>query len=208
MLDSAASLFYREGIRATGVDRIVARAGVTKPTLYAHFASKSALTAAVLERRHQDRRTSFEEHLQARSESPAEERLLSVFDWVAGQQHGDGRRGCPFVNASVELVRPGDAPARAVVKRHKAWFRAQLSELAAQAGAADPVSVASQLHVLIEGANARMLAEGDVRAIEAARRVAALVLAEECGGGGRPRRAGGGTPQWEPVRKRPRRAGA
>ena len=52
LLDTATELFYTEGIAATGVDKVVARAGVSKPTLYAHFGSKDELVAAVLERRH------------------------------------------------------------------------------------------------------------------------------------------------------------
>ena len=45
---SARELFYREGIRAVGVDEIVNRAGVTKPSLYRSFSSKDALAAAYL----------------------------------------------------------------------------------------------------------------------------------------------------------------
>lgn len=177
LLDAAAGLFYRQGIAASGVDAVAAESGVSKPTLYARFGTKAGLVAAVLGRHHEQRRASLEAYLHARSRLPARERLLSVFDWVAGQHDGDWRRGCPFVNASVELCRPGDTPARAVVQRHKRWFRGVLAGLADQAGAVDPEAVASQLHLLIEGANARMLAEDDRTAIESARRAAATLLA-------------------------------
>src|SRR5580704_19269309 len=46
--ETARELFYREGIRAVGVDEIVSRAGVTKPSLYRSFASKDELAAAYL----------------------------------------------------------------------------------------------------------------------------------------------------------------
>src|SRR5512146_803779 len=46
---TARELFYREGIRAVGVDEIVARAGVTKPSLYRTYRSKDELTVAVLQ---------------------------------------------------------------------------------------------------------------------------------------------------------------
>ncbi|MGH3170774.1 MAG: TetR/AcrR family transcriptional regulator [Trebonia sp.] len=177
LLDAAAGLFYRQGIAASGVDAVAAESGVSKPTLYARFGAKTGLVAAVLARQHEQRRASLEAHLDARSSLPARERLLSVFDWVAAQQDGDWRRGCPFVNASVELSRPGDAAARAVVQRHKRWFREVLAHLAGQAGAADPSAAASQLHLLIEGANARMLAETDRSAIEIARQAAVALLA-------------------------------
>ena len=48
ILDVARDLFYREGIRAIGVDEIVRRAGVTKPSLYRSFASKDDLAAAYM----------------------------------------------------------------------------------------------------------------------------------------------------------------
>lgn len=177
LVDTATRLFYERGIAASGVDTIVAESGVSKPTLYVHFRTKARLVTAALERQHEERRASLAAHLAARAGLPPGDRLLSVFDWVAGLQRGEWARGCPFVNASVELVRPEDGEARAVVTRHKRWFRGELSRLAAQAGATDPAAVASELHLLVEGANARMLAEGDTGAIEAARNLARIVLA-------------------------------
>jgi AcrR family transcriptional regulator len=48
IFETARELFYREGIRAVGVDEIVTKAGVTKPSLYRSFKSKDELVAAVL----------------------------------------------------------------------------------------------------------------------------------------------------------------
>src|ERR1043166_3929511 len=45
---AACDLFYRDGIRAVGVDAIAAAAGTNKMTLYRHFASKDELVAAYL----------------------------------------------------------------------------------------------------------------------------------------------------------------
>lgn len=180
LVDAAAWLFYRRGIAATGVDAIATKSGVSKPTLYARFGNKTALVTEVLTAAHLQRRSSLGEHLDARAGLPALQRLLSVFDWVGAQQHGDWARGCQFVNASVELVRPQDAAARDVVARHKQWFRCVLGDLAAQAGAAEPAAVASQLHLLIEGANARMLTEADLGAIEVASQVARWLLVAAC----------------------------
>src|ERR1700739_3324316 len=47
ILATASELFYREGIRAIGVDTVVERSGVSKPRLYRLFESKDALIAAV-----------------------------------------------------------------------------------------------------------------------------------------------------------------
>ena len=51
ILDAAAELFYRQGIRAVGVDMVVEHAGVAKASLYHHFRTKDELAAAVLRRR-------------------------------------------------------------------------------------------------------------------------------------------------------------
>ena len=49
-LDAATELFARQGYGATSVDQIALRAGSTKPTLYARFASKEELYAHAIER--------------------------------------------------------------------------------------------------------------------------------------------------------------
>jgi AcrR family transcriptional regulator len=176
LLGAAAGLFYRQGIAASGVDTVAAASGISKPTLYARFGTKSGLVTAVLQRHHEHRKASLETHLQVQAGTSARERLLSVFDWIADQHKDEWQRGCPFVNAAVELSHPDDTTAREVIRRHKHWFRGVLAELAAEAGAADPVAVASQLHLLIEGANARMLAEHDRDAITTARQAAETLL--------------------------------
>lgn len=50
ILDAALSLFAADGYERTSLDRVAAAAGVTKPVLYDHFASKRALFVALLER--------------------------------------------------------------------------------------------------------------------------------------------------------------
>src|SRR5687767_10562452 len=49
-LDAATDLFARQGYGATSVDQIALRAGSTKPTLYARFASKEELYARAIDR--------------------------------------------------------------------------------------------------------------------------------------------------------------
>jgi AcrR family transcriptional regulator len=185
LLGTASQLFYARGITATGVDTIVAESGVSKPTLYAHFRTKNDLVAAVLEERHRRRRTSLEAYLAERSELAAHERLLSVFDWIADHQRGAEARGCPFVNASVELVRAEDAAARKVVRGHKRWFRGVLTDLATEAGVPDAEAIAAALHLLIEGANIRMLAEDDRTGIADARRAGEMLVASAMPSGGK-----------------------
>jgi AcrR family transcriptional regulator len=51
LVETASRLFYREGVRVAGIDRIVAEAGIAKMTLYAHFPSKDDLLLAALQYR-------------------------------------------------------------------------------------------------------------------------------------------------------------
>jgi AcrR family transcriptional regulator len=175
LLDTADELFYAEGITATGVDRVVARAGVSKPTLYAHFRSKDELVAAVLERRHGKRVATLDAWVQAHADSPRE-RLLAVFDWLATWHASEGgKRGCAFVNAAAEVAGPGH-PAREVARHHKRWMREYLAGLAAEAGFSDPLRLGSDLMLLVDGANARVTVDGDLAAAMDARRLAAMII--------------------------------
>jgi AcrR family transcriptional regulator len=159
LLDTASALFYERGIVATGVDTVVAAAGVSKPTLYAHFRSKSELVAAVLERRHTRRLASLPAWLGEAADDPLE-RLLAVFDWLAELYAREASRGCAFLNAAAETP-DADQPAREVIRRQKRWMAGYLAELAASAGLADPSKLGSQLLLLIDGASSRVLVEPD-----------------------------------------------
>jgi AcrR family transcriptional regulator len=149
LLDAAAALFYDHGINATGVDDVVRAAGVSKPTLYAHFGSKAELVAAVLERRHASRAG----ELEAVGGGP-----LAVFDWLADFYARDGARGCAFVNAAAEL--PHGGPGAAAAAREKAWLRGELARRARAEGLRDPDALASQLGLLVDGVAARVVVEG------------------------------------------------
>lgn len=174
LLHAAAELFYAQGITATGVDAIALHAGVTKPTLYAHFRSKDALVAAVLEHRHAQRVEMLEQVLVQRAKDPREQ-LLVVFDWLAELHATESARGCAFVNAAAEIV-GATHPARAVVCLHKRWMRQYLGDLADRAGCAAPQRLGSDLMLLFDGANVRMLIEGDLDAASDARRIAAVLI--------------------------------
>jgi AcrR family transcriptional regulator len=174
VLRVATEVFYREGIRSTSVDTVVARSGVSKPTLYVQFGSKRELVAAVLRRRYEQRREALAEFLREQPGTPVE-RLLAVFDWLARTHAEKGFRGCPFTNAAVELPEP-DHPARAVISEYKRSLRRTFTELARQAGRADAEELGLALLLLVDGANARMVVDEDRTAIRAAKKIAAQLL--------------------------------
>jgi AcrR family transcriptional regulator len=159
LLDAAGRLFYASGIAATGVDTVVREAGVSKPTLYAHFRSKDELVAAVLAARHAERAAELEAWV-AREGGPRE-RVLSVFTYLERFYARDGARGCAFLNAAAEGAGLPEATAE------KAWLLELLERLAAEAGAPEPARTASQLLLLVDGVSGRVVVGGPETAASA-----------------------------------------
>lgn len=146
---SAAELFYREGIRAVGVDEVVDRAGVTKPSLYRSFASKDDLAAAYM----RDYEANFWENFEkpdGKSYSNPREHVLAYVRQLSTRAVSEGYRGCGLTNATVEYP-ARDNPARQVAEAHKKIFRNRLRELAAGMGARHPAVLGDALLLLIEG---------------------------------------------------------
>ncbi len=181
MAAAAADLFYAEGITASGVDAIARHAAVAKPTLYSHFRSKADLVVAALAAQHRGREQMMERWLVERSAAPPALRLLAVFDWLEAWSAEAGGRGCPFLNAAAELVGPQYQAAREVVRQHKAWWLALLAGLARDAGARNPDTLAQELLLLMDGANARVLVTGDPSMVAVARGIATRLVCESLG---------------------------
>jgi AcrR family transcriptional regulator len=176
VLRAASKLFYLEGIRSVGVDRIAREADVSKMTLYRHFPTKDDLVVATLERREGPAREAFEQAALAASDDPREQ-LLAIFELLAPWFGSDGFRGCPFMNATLELA-DAEHPARRVAGEHKERTRAFFERLAREAGARDPEALSHQLLLLFDGAIAETQIAADPRpGRDAAAAARALVLA-------------------------------
>jgi AcrR family transcriptional regulator len=128
ILLTAHDLFYREGIRATGIDRVIAEAGVTKVTFYRHFPSKNALICAFLEHRHQRWMAWFIEALQ-RHGSVSQGKGLDALVPTLAEWFRDGSfRGCAFINSVGELG--GTLPEVVKIgRRHKQEMTAVIASL-------------------------------------------------------------------------------
>ncbi|MBP0578050.1 TetR/AcrR family transcriptional regulator [Labrys sp. LIt4] len=178
LLKAAAELFYSEGVGATGIDAITARAGVAKMSLYNNFSSKADLVNAYI----QERRTEWQEIYRERLKSAAtpQERVLAIFDSYldyAGAAYEWGFRGCGLLNAAAEL--PVGDPGRASVASQKEeverLFRAYLGEMRPDAGTAID-ETAEHLSFLLEGAMSRAGLDGHDGRLKTARRIAASVI--------------------------------
>jgi AcrR family transcriptional regulator len=157
ILDHALRLFYAEGIRATGVDRVIAEAGVAGMSFYRNFKSKDGLVAAVLERRDRLWMDWFRGVVEAGDADPAR-RLLRVFDALGQWFARPDFHGCMFINAAGEFA-DADSTARRAAAGHKARLRAYMADLATQAGL-EP-GLGAMLFLLAEGAIVAAFVQGD-----------------------------------------------
>ena len=160
ILQLARDLFYREGIRAVGVDEIVARAGVTKPSLYRSFPSKDELAASYLRRYEAEFWERFNGAMSTHADDPRGQ-LLDYLEGLAVRSVAPDYRGCGLSNAAVEYPEP-DHPARLVSEHHKRELSLRLYAMAAQMGAKDPHLLGDGLLLLLEGtfASGQLFHEG------------------------------------------------
>ncbi|AEJ40472.1 TetR family transcriptional regulator [Sulfobacillus acidophilus TPY] len=150
ILDTASRLFYAEGIRAVGIDRIVAESGVAKMSLYNHFRSKDDLVVAHLERRHECWKEWFQAALSKRTIQPGEH-VQALFDALGEWIWQNNARGCPFINATLELADPNH-PAQSVADRHRAFVRDFIAEQLRADGIPPAQQLVDQLSLLMDGA--------------------------------------------------------
>ena len=146
---TARELFYRQGIRAIGVDEIVARAGVTKPSLYRSFRSKDELAAACLREYDREFWQRFERSVTAHPDDPRAQ-ILDYLTGLARRAVKPGYRGCGMTNAVVEYP-AGNHPARLVADESKRRLRRRLRAMAKRMGARSPAALADSLLLLFEG---------------------------------------------------------
>ena len=148
ILGVASGLFYARGIRAVGVDLLIAESGVAKATFYKYFPTKEALVVAYLEQ--VDRVWTGQLHAAAAAAGgdPADQ-LVGLFDALTTACGRDGYRGCGFINAAAETA-PG-TPVHALVVAHKQAVLGWITELARRARARHPHALARALTLLLDG---------------------------------------------------------
>jgi AcrR family transcriptional regulator len=147
--ESARDLFYRQGIRAVGVDEIVNHAGVTKPSLYRSFRSKDELAADYLRHMGEEGLARFDAIISANPDDPRGQFRLWLSD-LRKRATTRGYRGCGTTNAVVEYP-DRKHPARKVAADIKDRFRARLVKLARDMGAGKPDRLGDGLLLLMEG---------------------------------------------------------
>jgi len=175
IVSAAADLFYGEGIRAVSMDAIAARAGVTKRTLYYHFASKDDLVAAYLQERDQPNLARFRRWFR-NADGDLGDRLQAVFRQLAKAASNRRWNGCGFLRTSAELANMPGHPAMQAARMHKKRVEAWLAEECTAAGCTMPKDLARQLMILLDGGFATVLMHRDPAYLEAAGMAAAALV--------------------------------
>lgn len=173
ILDTAKRLFYRDGLRATGIDRIIAESGVAKMSLYRHFASKDDLIAAFLDWRHDHWMTWFTTAVETRLAQGAG--LAAVADALGEWFGQDDFRGCAFINAVAETGQTDDPRHRELAVRHKHALEHYLGQVAARLHLAAPEQVAEEAMLCLEGMIVRAQMGVEPSIVAAGRRVLARI---------------------------------
>ena len=177
LLETALRLFNQHGYTATGIDLIIAEAGVAKTTLYRHFDTKEDLILAALERQDEQARDAMRAFVEQRTSDPVG-RLLATFDCLEAWFRDERFRGCPFVSAAGEHKDTANPVFRAAAL-HKRLTLAYFEELAHAARFAEPKRIAAEINVLHEGATAVAQMTRTAEPARQAKRMAAQLLAAE-----------------------------
>jgi AcrR family transcriptional regulator len=167
ILETIDRLFYRQGIRAVGVDTIVAELGISKKTLYRQFRSKGEMIEAYLRGRFRPFPV---------SDKPPAEQILGNFEWLEKSLvKKQDFRGCAFLNALAELGEDESEARKLAVnikESRRLWFRDLLSQLDVD----DPETLANQLSLLVDGAYSAALIRNDPAMTKAAISAARILL--------------------------------
>jgi AcrR family transcriptional regulator len=163
-------MFCRDGIHATGIDRILTEARVSKMTLYARYGSKEALIREVLKQEGAEWRETFFAAVTAAGEG-----LAGVMDALDPWFRGGRFYGCAFMNAIAEHAK-GERWLRDLAAEHQRAVVGFLARLADEAGYLEPALLAKQVMLLIDGAIAAYLVSGDLDVLEISRRNLRSVL--------------------------------
>ena len=179
IFDTARDLFYRQGIRAVGVETIAKEAGATKMSLYRHFPSKDELSAQCLKADRLEFNEWWDSVMTPHAGHPRKQ-LEALFQAFQSKTCGgeDESRGCPLANAAVELA-DRSHPGWKVVFEHKNDVRERLYQLCREMKARNPRQLGDALMLLMEGAYITRLVFDSAGPVQAVSKAAKILIEEQ-----------------------------
>lgn len=173
ILATAEQLIYQNGIHATGMDLLVKTSGVARKTIYRYFTNKDEVAAEALNAR--DIRWMEWFRAECDKADTPQDRILNIFTVLKGWFESEGYRGCAFINTAGEVGDSAD-PIRHIARLHKQKLLDYIAELTEQLNTEQPLSLARQLLILVEGAITMSRVMSDYSAADDARDIAQLLL--------------------------------
>jgi AcrR family transcriptional regulator len=183
LIETAIELFYQEGIRAIGIDTLVARSGLSKSSLYRTFASKEEVIAAFAGEQNRRFWEWWDETTTRHAGSPRRQ-IEALFAGIAEQIANPQFRGCPFINLATEFP-DRRHPGTAIACTNKMEVRRRLHLLARALNARDPRRLSDQLALLIDGAYGHAVTLGAVGLRRELVEMATLLIDAQVGQGNR-----------------------
>lgn len=175
ILETATELFYREGIRLVGVDRLINSSQVTKATFYKHYRAKENLVVAYVSGQHTHVKD-FVDNIVRDSASPRAA-LEALIDHYVAELRQPGFRGCHFLNAAAEYPE-ADHAIRQLVRDHRDWFSTAIQTLLGELGHPLPGDGADEFLLAYDGAMSGGYAGDPIAAAGAFQRTASRILDE------------------------------
>jgi AcrR family transcriptional regulator len=175
ILETANVLFYEDGIRNVGVDRLISASSVTKATFYKHYGSKDRLIGEYIAYRHRVAAEWFADQM-ATHDDPLHT-LMAMQDAIAQAIATPGFRGCPFINAAAEFA-DSTHPVRRAVESHREWYIDVLEQLLRHLGHPMSGEAADDLMLARDGAMAGGYAGDPIASTTALNRAFGRVIAE------------------------------
>lgn len=185
LIQTAHQLFYNDGFRNVGLDRILSKVGVTKTTFYNHFESKDDLVLEVLNWHDRWWRDTFLGLLRKHGGDSPRGQILAIPDALDEVFASGGFNGCIFVNVAVEFPLPHD-PAHQAAAAHKRAMGEIIRELAGYAGATDPEAIAREISLVMEGTYVTRHVTHDPKTSEIARHLIGMIVQRHIPGPGQP----------------------
>ena len=146
VIDTASRLFYKQGYANTGINQIIEESGVVKSSVYTAFRTKEEILMAYLETSGATTGKALQDAAD-QGDTP-KEKVLAVFDFLAGLVQGNNYYGCQFLNIVSEIPLENERVIGQIQKQ-KNGVRSLFARLLEPIG---KQGLADEIYLLFEGA--------------------------------------------------------
>ncbi|PPK94102.1 TetR family transcriptional regulator [Nonlabens xylanidelens] len=126
IIETASFLFYKNGYNSTGINQIIAEAGIAKATLYNHFKSKEEICLAYLKFKNINFLTDFQSFTQSRKKG--KDQILAIFDFLKLFYQDKDFNGCWCIKTVSEIPKDNEI-IRNEIQSQKNSFIAIITQL-------------------------------------------------------------------------------